>query len=78
MEQESEPWQSGAAGPCVTIESPAGPVELWVLGNQCYRVKAPSGEQVVEGFQQSRKVAHELVSSMMKPGAVCSPAPTGE
>jgi len=36
MAQAPEPWQSGAAGPCVTIESPGGPVELWVLGEQHY------------------------------------------
>ena len=63
MAQEPEPWQSGAAGPCVTIESPAGPVELWVLGSQRYRVTAPSGEQVVEGYQQAREVAHELAGN---------------
>jgi hypothetical protein len=50
MDREHESWQSGAAGSCVTIESPAGPLELWVLGNQGYRVKAPSGEQVVASF----------------------------
>jgi hypothetical protein len=62
MEQESEAWQSGAAGPCVTIESPAGPVELWALGQQRYRVEAPSGERIVEGFQRAREVAHQLAA----------------
>jgi hypothetical protein len=60
MNPEPEPWQSGTAGPCVTIDSPAGPVELWVLGQQRYRVKAASGERIVEGFQRAREVAHEL------------------
>jgi hypothetical protein len=60
VEQQPEAWQ--APGPCLTVESPAGPVELWVLGNQRYRVKAPGGEQVVEGFQQAREVAHELAA----------------
>ena len=63
MELEPEPWQSSAAGPCVTIESPAGPVELWTLGSQRYRVTAPSGESVVEGFQRAREVAHELADT---------------
>jgi hypothetical protein len=62
MAQEREAWQSGVAGPCVTIESPAGPIELWVLGHQRYRVTAPSGERVVEGFQRAREVAHEIAA----------------
>jgi hypothetical protein len=62
MDQEPEPSQSGAAGPCVTIESPAGPVELWALGQQRYRVVSPSGEQIVEGYQRAREVAHELAA----------------
>jgi hypothetical protein len=49
MEQEAEPWQSGAAGPCLTVDSPGGPVEPWLLGQQRFRLTAPSGEQVVEG-----------------------------
>ena len=69
MEQEPEPWQSGAAGPCVTIESPAGPVELWVLGDQRYRVKSPGGEQIVEGFQQAREAGHELAQRAGPPMA---------
>jgi hypothetical protein len=61
MEREREPWElTAAAGPCATAGGPAGPVELWVLGEQRYRVKAPSGDQVVVGFQQVREVAHEL------------------
>jgi hypothetical protein len=62
MDQEPEPWQKGAAGPCTTIDSPRGPVELWVLGNQRYSVTAPSGERVVEGFQRAREVAHVLAA----------------
>ena len=60
---EPEPWQTGSAGPCVTIDSPAGPVELWVLGSQRYRVKTPTGDQIVEGYQQAREVAHELAGN---------------
>jgi hypothetical protein len=62
MAQEPEPWQSGAAGPCVTIDGPGGPVELWVLEEQRYRVFAPSSERVVEGYQQAREVAHRLAA----------------
>ena len=46
------------AGPCVMIESPAGLIELWVQSPNRYRVKGPSGEQVVEGLQQVREVVH--------------------
>jgi hypothetical protein len=60
VEQEPEHWQSGAAGACVTIESPAGLIELWVQSSNRYRVKGPNGEQIVEGFQRAREVAHEL------------------
>ena len=60
MEQEPEPWQTGAAGPCVTIDGSAGPVELWAITPQRYRVKAPTGEREVEGFQRAREVGHEL------------------
>jgi hypothetical protein len=60
MDREPEPWQSGASGPCLTVESPAGPVELWVLGDQRYRVKGPTSEREVEGFQRAPEVAHEL------------------
>jgi hypothetical protein len=63
MEQEPESWQRGAGGPCVAIGGPRGPIELWVLGNQRYRVKAPSGEQTVEGFQRAREVSHELAGN---------------
>jgi hypothetical protein len=35
-------------------------VELSVLGAQRYRVKAPTGERIVEGFQQARAMAREL------------------
>jgi hypothetical protein len=61
VERQPEPWEhTAAAGPCATIDGPSGPVELWVLGDQRYRVKAPNGEQVVEGFQRAREVAREL------------------
>jgi hypothetical protein len=65
MERQPEPWQlTAAAGPCVTLDSPNGPVELWVLGQHRYRVTAPNGERVVEGFQRSREVAHELAAQL--------------
>jgi hypothetical protein len=63
MEQEAEPWQSGAAGPCLTVDGPGGPVEPWVLGQQRFRVTAPSGEQVVEGFQNAREAAHPAAAA---------------
>jgi hypothetical protein len=76
MNREPEPWQTGAAGPCETIDGPNGPVELWVLGQQRYSVKAPNGERVVEGYDRACEVAHGL-ASLMTPGAIRSP-PTAE
>jgi hypothetical protein len=33
VEREPEPWEiTATAGPCVTIDAPNGPVELWLLG----------------------------------------------
>jgi hypothetical protein len=64
MSSEPEPWQSGAAGPCVTIDSAVGPVEVWVLGEQRYRVTATDSEQIVEGYQRAREVAHELADRL--------------
>jgi hypothetical protein len=55
MRHDPEPWESAAAGPAVTIDGPAGQAEIWLLGPQRYRVKAPSGELVVEGFQRARR-----------------------
>jgi hypothetical protein len=61
MERNPEPWElTAGAGPCATIDGPNGPVELCVLGQQRYCVKAPTGEQVVEGFQRAREVAPEM------------------
>src|SRR5436309_1722661 len=45
VERQPEAWETAAAGPCATIDGPNGPVQLWVLGNQRYRVKAPSGDR---------------------------------
>ena len=60
MARTPEAWETGQGRPCATIDSPAGPVEVWVLGDQCYRVTPPSGERVVEGYDRACEVAHEL------------------
>jgi hypothetical protein len=64
MERTPEPWQVTAApGPCTTMDSAAGRVELWVLGGQRYRVTAPGDERVVEGYERACEVAHELAEA---------------
>jgi len=64
MERQPEPWErTAAADHRATIDGPNGPVELWVLGQQRYRVKAPSAERVVEGCDRACEVGHELAGS---------------
>ena len=53
---EPEPWQTNAAGPFITI----GEVEIWAHGDQRFRIVTPTGEQVVEGFQEARQLARKL------------------
>jgi hypothetical protein len=62
MEQEPESCEGCRSSHTVPLHRSRGTVELWVLGNQRYRVTAPSGEQTVEGYQQAREVAHELAA----------------
>jgi hypothetical protein len=49
----------------VTIEG--ADVAVYVLGRQRYRVVAPDAEQVVEGFEQARTLAHQLALGSDQP-----------
>lgn len=35
-------------------------MSVWALGEQRFRIQAPSGAEVVEGFAEARKRAREL------------------
>jgi hypothetical protein len=38
------------------------PARIWRLGADRFRVQAPSGEQMVEGYPEAQKRAHELAA----------------
>jgi hypothetical protein len=59
-DHEPEPWQSGAAAPLLTIETPQGVVELWAHGEDRFWITAPGQEQLVTGFQEAERTADEL------------------
>ncbi len=58
--RDPEPWESSAAGPFLTIDSPRGAVAVQSLGAERFRVSAPDHEQEVVGFEEARSAAHEL------------------
>jgi hypothetical protein len=51
-DRKPAPWQSGAVAPFLTIEKPRGVVEVWVLGEDRFRITAPGQEQLVTGFDE--------------------------
>jgi hypothetical protein len=57
---EPEPWQTDAAAPFLTIETPHGVVEVWALGEDRFRIAAPGHEQLVVGFVEAERTADEL------------------
>ena len=59
--REPESWETGAAGPFLTIDSPRGAVTVQSLGAERFRVTAPEHEREVVGFKAARSTAHELV-----------------
>jgi hypothetical protein len=64
MPRAPEAWETTAvAGPFVTIESPSGDVGIWRLGADRFRVQSPSGEQLIEGYPEAQKLAHELAEA---------------
>ena len=58
--REPEPWETNAAAPFLTIDSPGGVVAVRDLGQGRFRVSAPDHEREVVGFAAARLTAHEL------------------
>ena len=56
MTREPDPWQTNEARPFLMI----GDVSVSVLGPNRYRIESPSGDEVVEGFEEARRRAREL------------------
>jgi hypothetical protein len=63
-DRQPEPWESSASGPFVTIEGAHGTVEIWALGQQRFRVRAPGHEEVVVGHEPAHRRAHELAQEL--------------
>ena len=60
--RKPEPWETSAAAPFLTINSPRGEVAVWSLGGQRFLIAAPGHEQEVVGFEAARTAAHELAT----------------
>jgi hypothetical protein len=58
--RKPEPWESNAAAPFLTIDSPRGAVAVRALGQERFRITAPNHEQEIVGFEATRSTAHEL------------------
>ncbi len=67
MPRRKEPWESSAAGPFLTIDSPTGAVTVWSLGEERFRVSAGDHEEEVVGLEQARARAHELAGVVPDP-----------
>jgi hypothetical protein len=59
-DREPEPWESGAVAPFLTIEKPRGVVEVWVLGEDRFRITAPAQEEIVVGYSEAERAADAL------------------
>ena len=55
-----EPWETGAAGPFLTVERERARVELWALGEDRFVVRSSEREEVVVGFDAAREAADAL------------------
>jgi hypothetical protein len=53
-------WETNAAAPFLTIDSPSGTVAVRSLGQERFRVSAPDLEKDVVGFAAARSMAREL------------------
>jgi len=58
--RKPEPWESNAAAPFLTIDSPRGAVAVRALGQERFRVSTPEHEQEIVGFEAAVSTAHEL------------------
>jgi hypothetical protein len=56
-DRKPEPWESGASGPFLWIETARGNVEVWALGEDRFRITAPGHEQIVVGYPEAERVA---------------------
>ena len=63
-ERKSEPWESGAVAPFLSIEKPRGVVEMWALGEDRFAVRAPRHEQLVAGFEEAERMADLLAEQL--------------
>ena len=61
-DRESEPWESGAAGPFLWIEG--SPVEVCALGEDRCAVRAPGHEQIVTGLEEAQRAADGLAERL--------------
>jgi hypothetical protein len=62
-DRKPEPWESGAPGPFVWIETPQGNVEVWALGEDRFVVSAPGHEQLVTGLEEAQQAADALANA---------------
>jgi hypothetical protein len=62
--RKPQPWQSGAAAPFLTIETPRGVVEMWALGQDRFRITAPGHEQLVTGYDEAERTADALAERL--------------
>jgi hypothetical protein len=58
--RKPEPWETNAAAPFLTIDSPRGQVVVQSLGQERFCVSAPGHEEEVVGFAAARATAHRL------------------
>jgi len=61
-----EAWETNAAGPFLTINSPRGPVSLHSLGGDRYLLTGPDHEQEITGFEMARQAARELAGVSLR------------
>ena len=60
--RQPEPWETNAAAPFLTIDSPRGVVAVRDLGQDRFHVSAPDHEREVVGFAAARATAHQLAA----------------
>jgi hypothetical protein len=63
-DREPEPWESGAAGPFLSIDTKQGAVEVWALGEDRFRITAPSHVQIVTGLKNAEQTAVALAARL--------------
>jgi len=56
MDREPAAWETNAPGAFLIV----GEVGVYALGEDRFRLVWPGSEREVEGFEQARRLAHEL------------------